>query len=275
MKIPILEPLERGAAPEDRQLRPGDDVVRHRRRRHVRVVQRPPELEAVDAEPDRDPVEHDRRDHLVGAGGRLQDPGDPRPRSAGGGCGDDREHDVKHRRHPGERRADPYADDPADGVLALAADVEHAGAERERDREADEDQRRGLDQRLLEVARRGRALGPGDPGEQPVEAGPVEDRLVGRERVVAGRQHDQPAGDERDYRRDDRHHDAAGTPPECGQRGWGPRGGAPALVGFGLEFLLEQAHGATSAVCAFPPVIAMPSSSSVASGGNSPTILPS
>ena len=32
----------------------------------------------------------------------------------------------------------------ADGVLALAADVEQAGAERERDREADEDQRRRL-----------------------------------------------------------------------------------------------------------------------------------
>ena len=51
--------------------------------------------------------------------------------------------------------------------------------------------------------------------------------------------------------------------------------GALALVGFGLEFLFEQAHGATSAGCAFPPVIAMPSSSSLASGGNSPTILPS
>ena len=48
-----------------------------------------------------------------------------------------------------------------------------------------------------------------------------------------------------------------------------------ALVGLGLEFVFEQAHDATSAGCDFPPVIAMPSSSSLASGGNSPTILPS
>ena len=93
-----------------------------------------------------------------------------------------------------------------DGVLALAADVEHAGAERERDREADEEQRCGLDQRLLEVARRGRALGSADPREQPVEAGAVEDRLIRRERIVARREHDQAGGDERDDRRDDRHH---------------------------------------------------------------------
>ena len=34
----------------------------------VVVLQRPAEAEQVDADPDRDPVEHDRRDHLVGAG---------------------------------------------------------------------------------------------------------------------------------------------------------------------------------------------------------------
>ena len=42
---------------------------------------------------------------------------------------------------PGERRADPDGDDRADEVLALAADVEQAAAERERDGEAGEDQR--------------------------------------------------------------------------------------------------------------------------------------
>ena len=65
------------------------------------------------------------------------------------------------------------------------------------------------------------------------------------------------------------------TPPERGQSRRGRGRGALALVGFGVEFLFEQAHGATSAGCVFPPVIAMPSSSSLASGGNSPTILPS
>ena len=40
------------------------------------------------------------------------------------------------RRHARERRADPDRDVQADEVLALAADVEHPAAERERDREA-------------------------------------------------------------------------------------------------------------------------------------------
>ena len=38
-----------------------------------------------------------------------------------------------------------------DDVLALAADVEHAAAERERHREAREDERHGDEERLLEV----------------------------------------------------------------------------------------------------------------------------
>ena len=71
---------------------------------------------------------------------------------------DDREHDVQQPRHAGERRADPHGDVGADEVLALAADVEQPAAEGEGDREAGEDQRRGGDQRLLEVERRGRAL---------------------------------------------------------------------------------------------------------------------
>ena len=61
-------------------------------------------------------------------------------------------------RHARERRADPDGDDRADDVLALAADVEQAAAERERDGEAGQDQRRRQEQRLLEVQRRGDAL---------------------------------------------------------------------------------------------------------------------
>ena len=45
------------------------------------------------------------------------------------------------------------ADVEADEVLALAADVEHPAAERERDREPGQDQRRRLEQRLREVVR--------------------------------------------------------------------------------------------------------------------------
>ena len=40
-----------------------------------------------------------------------------------------------------------------------------------------------------------------DPGEEPVEPGAVEDRLVGRERVLARRdEHDEPADQEREQR---------------------------------------------------------------------------
>ena len=53
--------------------------------------------------------------------------------------------------HPGEVGADPVRDEEADEVLALPADVEHAGAERERDREPAEDERRRLQERLREV----------------------------------------------------------------------------------------------------------------------------
>ena len=54
---------------------------------------------------------------------------------------------------PSNDDADPHRQDRADDVLTLAADVEQAAAERERDRQAGEDQRRRLDQRLLQVQR--------------------------------------------------------------------------------------------------------------------------
>ena len=52
-------------------------------------------------------------------------------------------------------RADPDGNDRPDDVLALSADVEEAAAERERDREPGEDERRGHQERLREVVRRG------------------------------------------------------------------------------------------------------------------------
>ena len=63
------------------------------------------------------------------------------------------------------------ARDRADDVLAVAADVEQAGPEREGHREAGEDQRRGDDQRLLEV--RGR-----DVRSAPVVHGKIHWRPV-------------------------------------------------------------------------------------------------
>ena len=67
---------------------------------------------------------------------------------------DDREHDVDERVETGERRADPDGEERADEVLPLAADVEHAAAERKCDGKAREDQRGRDEQGLLEVERR-------------------------------------------------------------------------------------------------------------------------
>ncbi len=72
-----VEPLQERVAPEDRELGALDDVLRDRRARRD-VLQRAGEREEEDADPDHDPVEHDRRDHLVGADGRLEESGDAR-----------------------------------------------------------------------------------------------------------------------------------------------------------------------------------------------------
>ena len=100
-------------------------------------------------------------------------------------------------------------DDRAHGPLALAADVEQAAAEGEGHGQAGQDQRGGEQQRLLEVEGRVRALVAAHPGEEPVEAGPVEDRLVGAQRVVAGRGDHHAADQEGQDRREDRRDGAA------------------------------------------------------------------
>ena len=202
----------------------------------------------------------------MGADHRLQQPGDARPRRAGQRGEDDREHDVQQLGHVGERRADPHGDVGADEVLALAADVEQPAAEGEGDREPGEDQRGGEDQRLLQVQRRGRALVAGDPREDPVQPGAVEDRLVGRDRVVAGEEDHQAGDEEGEHRREDRHDDAAalhvGRQP---RRRGGRRGLGAALARQRLAGLRLLAHAAASALRP-PPVMAMPSSSSEAVG---------
>ena len=50
---------------------------------------------------------------------------------------------------------------------------------------------------------------------------------------------------------------------------------APSLCAASASSSSSSAHGATSAASVVPPIIAMPSCSSLASGGNSPTIVPS
>src|SRR5581483_2142972 len=110
--------------------------------------------------------------------------------------------------------------------------------------------------------------------EEPVEARAVEDRVVDLDRVLAGDEHDEAAGEERDHDGDERR-DGAGQPPEP-RREVLLRLRRPARRRRLLELLGQQlvAHAA-SAPPRRPPVIAKPSSSSVALGGNSPTIRPS
>ena len=125
---------------------------------------------------------------------------------------------------PGSESSDDADVDPgvgADEVLAVAADVEQAGAEREGDREAGEDQRRGDDQRLLQVERGERAVVARDPRQQPVQPGALEDRPVGVDRVGAGERDDDAADEERDQRGDERDQQPAAA-QVARERGWRP-----------------------------------------------------
>ena len=194
--------------------------------------------------------------------GRLQRAGDPAPeRPSQDACGD-REQDVERPRHPFEVGSDPECRDEADPVLALPADVEEPAAERERDRDPGEHERRHDDERLLQVVGGVLARFPRDPGEEPVEAGAFEDGFVGGDRVAAGDQHDEPADQERKEGGDERDDDAA----EPGREPLGHGSG-----GRRRSWLVR--HQAASS--RRPPVMAKPSSSSETVGGYSPTIRPS
>ena len=168
------------------------------------------------------------------------------------------------------------ADDGANDVLPLSADVEEAAAKGERDGETGEDEDREINQRRLEVRRIHAELvawitdGTGRvPREQPVEPRTVEDRLVRREGVLAAEdEDDQPADEECDERRHERRHDPTGA---LVQRKTGRN--RP-----GLRLLDRRrcllAHAAASPVTV-PPVIANPQVSSETSGPYSATISPS
>ena len=230
------------------------------------------------------------------------------PHSAGERCNDDGQEDVQHVIHPGELRPDPDAGDDADEVLALSADVEQAAAECERHGEAGQDQRSREDQGLLEVVCRivrGRRVPPEEDvvvreGNidvvvaemlEPVQAAAEDDSAIHLVRPMprvlesrgrAGREHDDAAHEECEEDRDDRCDDSAralvdGETLRNARRV--RRGLGPQRFG-GLWCLDVRAAGvgslAHAAACSLPPpVIATPSSSSLTSGGYSPTIRPS
>ena len=237
----------------------------------------PLRLTSQTPDPERDPVEHDRRDHLVGARRRLQQAGDAAPHRAGRARPDHAEHDVQQRRHRVERRAEPDRHVGADEVLALAADVEQAAAERERHRQAGEDQRRRDDQRLLEVEGGDGAVLLADPREEPVQPGALEDRPVGLDRVLAGERDDEAADREGQQRGQQRRDDAAAAQVAREPAGDRERGALAGRLRRRCDrdvVVLGRAHAASSSPRP-PPVIATPKSSSLADGGSSATIAPS
>ncbi len=107
------------------------------------------------------------------------------------------------------------------------------------------------------------ALAAGHPGEEPVEAGPVEDALVRRQRVVAGRQHHHSADQEGQDRRDDRRDDAAALRREPAAHAAGlPVGSRIRRVGRWRGWG-GGAHGASGRA----PSIAPPRASRLGAGG--------
>ncbi len=135
-------------------------------------------------------VEHDGRDDLVHATYGLQEADDPAVERAAGDAEDDDDGHEDEARPRGELRAGPARGERTDEELALRADIEEAGAERDRDRETGEDERDRRDERLGDVIRRAeRAL---------------DERGVCRDRVVAGEPHEDRSEDEGDEDREER-----------------------------------------------------------------------
>src|SRR6185312_7150175 len=217
-----------------------------------RPLERTVQLEQVLGAVDRDPVQHDRRDDLVGADRRLHRPGDPAPHRPGERRRDDGEGQVDRLREAGEVRPDDDRRDDPDHVLALAADVEHPALEGQRDRQRRQHERRRQDQRLLQVERSEVLVLGRRPGQEVVQAGAVEDRLVGLERVVAGERHDEAADREGQHRGADGEQD--------GRR-------------LGAEPGLDAARHTAAALR--PPIISTPRTDSLTSGVCSATIRPS
>src|SRR5918996_1610891 len=262
------------AAPDLRQPRRLEDVggTREAGIRALEVAVR--RLQEPESHPDGDPVQHDRRDDLVGAGGRLQESGDPTPDCAREDRGDHGEGDVQRGGEPLEVRPEPDGRQEPDPVLALAPDVEHPTAKREGDGEGGQDEGRHDDERLLEVPRLlGRLPHTGD---EPGEPRALEDRLVGfegRRDALLGNEHDEPADDEGEQRRGDGDEQAARPLVERAEAGH-------RTLGLGRVLLDRRGTGTQTATSSSrsslrPPSMAMPSSSSETSGGYSPAMRPS
>ena len=171
------------------------------------------------ADPDRRPVEHDRRDHLVRADRRLENAGDPRVERAGERADRQAQRHVEERIEVDERRTDPDREVRADEILALPTDVEQAATEGKAERDRRENDRRRDQQRLLQVGRGDRRRVPPEPDvlrrerqpdrvrtevDEEVEPGTVEDRAINLERILADHRDRDPCHQEREDRGQDR-----------------------------------------------------------------------
>ncbi len=152
-----------------------------------------------------DPVEHDRDDHLVRADGRLEDAGDPGPvalRRALASTSASRMWTTQVGRGKDEPTQTPAIAPtmywPWPPMLKRPQRKANATARPVRMSAVVSTSVLCRSNAALIARRR-------HPREEPVESRAFEDRPVGRERVVPGRdQHDQAADEEREERRDER-----------------------------------------------------------------------
>ena len=191
MKRPMCRPCSSGSPQNTGSFALGDDVVgdRHRPAARSAFCSGPPRPNSQTPDPDRDPVEHDRRDHLVGAraspSARPAIPAHSAPAERSPATM--REHDVQQRAacprttsRPRPRRYEPtrywpwppMLNRPQRNANATARPVRISGVVRI-----------SVCCRFSAAIVRSVAA---DPREEPVQPGAVEDRLVGRDRVVAG-----------------------------------------------------------------------------------------
>ena len=138
-------------------------AVLHRERLRVDRARRLQEGllgERVEDQVEADVVEHDRDDHLVRPGARLQQARETGPQGRGEHAGQDGDGQVQRGRQV-DVDADPARRGTGQEHLAAATDVEHAGAEGQAHPEAGRDQRAGELQGLGERAdRRREGVGP-------------------------------------------------------------------------------------------------------------------
>src|SRR5690606_28632851 len=143
-----------------------------------------PAKRQVRDEADREVVEHDGRDDLMRAGLRLQEAREEPPDAAADGRGEQAERDVQIARQSEVPGADDGGREAAHDELALDTDIEHAGAGRDGESEAAQDERGGVDE------------GFGD--RAPADEGALPKGLVGLDGVAAGKLHDERTGEQGD-----------------------------------------------------------------------------